>query len=140
VPTNLLRGPDAKLYGTLFHCANVLTPGAAGAIVEIRPNGTIQAVSFHSLPIAAAFGPDGFLYVLEYGNLVSPLSGRVLRTTPRQYGDFNGRPASDGTVVVDKLNFPIDVEFDRQGRLLILEGAELDPFKTNGRILRVRLF
>ncbi len=52
---------------------------------------------------------------------------------------ITGRPESDGTVVVTGLNFPIDIEFDRAGRLLILDSAELDPFKVNGRILRFDL-
>jgi len=139
VPTNLAEGPDGKIYATLFRCVNLFAPGALGAVVEIRPNGNIRAVSFHSLPIAATFGPDGFLYVLEYASLFNPATGRVLRTTPRSYDDFDGRPVSDGTVVVDELNFPIDLEFDREGRLLVLEAADLDPFKTSGRILRFHL-
>lgn len=138
VPTNLLKGPDGKVYATLFRCVNLFTPGAAGAIVEIKPTGGIQAVSFHSLPISATFGPDGYLYVLEYADLFNPQSGRVLKTRPRNYNDFDGRPESDGTVVIDQLNYPIDLEFDHQGRLLVLESAELDNFKANGRILRFR--
>ncbi len=139
VPTNVFEGPGGKVYGTLFRCSNLSTSDALGAIVEIKPNGAIQAVSFNRLPISGDFGPDGFLYVLEYANLFSPQSGRVLRTTPQSYNDFNGRPVSDGTVVVDNLNFPIDIQFDKAGRLLILESAELNPFATNGRILRVML-
>lgn len=74
--------------------------------------------------------------MLEYANLFSPNSGRVLRTLPHNYDDFDGRPKSDGTVVIDHLNFPIDLEFDREGRLLILESAELDPYKIGGRVVR----
>jgi hypothetical protein len=139
VPTNLLEGPDGKVYATLFRCVNLFAPGALGAIVEVRPNGRIHAVSFNSLPIAVTFGPDAALYVLEYASGFQPQSGRVLKTRPRSYADFNGRPFSDGTVVVDRLNFPIDLEFDREGRLLILESAELDPFRSTGRLLRVSL-
>ena len=139
VPTNIFRGPGGKLYATLFRCANLFQPGAGGAIVEVSPDGKARAVSFHSLPISATFGPDGHLYVLEYANLFSPNSGRVLRTTPQDYADFDGRPVSDGVVVVEGLNFPIDLEFDREGRLLVLESADLDPFKTDGRITRFRL-
>jgi hypothetical protein len=127
------------VYATLFRCVNLFAPGALGAIVEVRPNGRIHAVSFNSLPIAATFGPDGSLYVLEYASGFQPQSGRVLKTRPRSYADFNGRPFSDGTVVIDRLNFPIDLEFDREGRLLILESAELDPFRSTGRLLRVSL-
>lgn len=139
VPTNLLEGPGGKVYATLFRCVNLFAPGALGAIVEVRPNGRIRAVSFNSLPIAATFGPDGFLYVLEYASGFQPQSGRVLKTRPQSYADFNGRPVSDGTVVVDRLHFPIDLEFDQEGRLLILESAELDPFTSTGRLLRVSL-
>ncbi len=139
VPTNLVEGPNGKVYATLFRCVNLFAPGALGAIVEVQPSGRIHAVSFNSLPIAATFGPDGFLYVLEYAAGFQPQSGRVLKTRPKAYTDLNGRPVSDGTVVVDHLNFPIDVEFDREGRLLILESAEIDPFKSTGRLLRVSL-
>jgi hypothetical protein len=139
VPTNLIQGPGGKLYATIFRCVNFIQSGALGAIVQIKGKNKVQAVSFNSLPVSAAFGPDRKLYVLEYANQFSPNTGRVLRTTPRAYADFNGRSVSDGSVVVDKLNYPVDLKFDDRGRLVVLDSAEPLPYAATGRILRFTL-
>lgn len=140
VPTKVFQGPGNKLYVTLFYCVNERSPAALGGVAEVRPGtGEFHMVSFNRLPISGVVGPDGFLYVLEFSNMYAPNTGRVLRTRPRVYDDFNGRPVSDGEVVVDHLDYPVDMAFDPQGRLVIVESGTLDPFLVDGRVIRVTL-
>lgn len=139
VPIKVFEGPGSRLYVTLFFCSNERSPEALGGVVEVQPNGDFRMVSFHRLPISGAVGPDGFLYVLEYSNMYAPLTGRLLRTTPQAYNDFHGRPASDGEVLIDNLDYPVDMAFDAQGRLVIVESGTLDNFLVDGRVIRVTL-
>lgn len=139
VPIKVFQGPGNRLYVTLFFCVNERSPEALGGVAEVRPNGDFRMVSFNRLPISGAVGPDGLLYVLEYSNMYAPLTGRLLRTTPQEYNDFNGRPASDGQVLIDNLNYPVDMAFDAQGRLLIVESGALDNFIVAGRVIRITL-
>ncbi|HEX5715695.1 MAG TPA: ScyD/ScyE family protein [Thermoanaerobaculia bacterium] len=139
VPIKVLQGPGDRLYVTLFFCSNAANQDAQGGIAEVRPDGSFRMVSFNRLPISAAVGPDGFLYVLEFSNMYAPHTGRLLRTTPKEYNDFNGRPASDGEVLIENLDYPVDMAFDAQGRLVIVESGTLDSFLVDGRVIRVTL-
>jgi hypothetical protein len=140
VPVKVFQGPDNLLYVTLFRCVNEVTAGAFGGVAEVNPaTGDFHMVSFNRLPISGTIGPDGFLYVLEFSNQDAPKSGRVLRTRPQNYDDFNGRPVSDGEVVVNHLDYPVDMAFDPQGRLVIVESGTLDAFTVDGRVIRVTL-
>jgi hypothetical protein len=140
VPTKVFQGPENRLYVTLFYCVNERSSAALGGVAEVRPGtGEFHMVSFNRLPISGTVGPDGFLYVLEFSNMYAPHTGRVLRTRPKVYDDFNGRPVSDGEVVIDNLDYPVDMAFDSQGRLVIVESGTLDPFLVDGRVIRVTL-
>lgn len=139
VPIKVFQGPGDRLYVTLFFCVNAGSQAALGGIAEVRPDGNFRMVSFNRLPISGAVGPDGFLYVLEYSNQYAPHTGRVLRTRPQEYNDFNGRPESDGEVVIDNLDYPVDLAFDAQGRLVIVESGTLDSFLVDGRVIRIAL-
>ena len=139
VPIKVFPGPGDRLYVTLFFCSNAASQDAQGGIAEVRPDGTFRMVSFNRLPISGVVGPDGFLYVLEFSNQCAPLTGRLLRTTPKEYNDFNGRPASDGEVLIENLDYPVDMAFDMQGRLVIVESGTLDSFLVDGRVIRVDL-
>lgn len=139
VPTKVFRGPGHKLYVTLFFCVNAQSSEALGGVARIREGGDFRMVSFNRLPISGAFGPDGHLYVLELADMFAPGTGRVLRTLPEPYDDYDGRPVSDGEVVVDHLDYPVDFAFDPAGRLVIVEAGTLDPFATAGRLIRVEL-
>lgn len=139
VPVKVFQGPGDRLYVTLFFCSNAASLEALGGVAEVRPNGEFHMVSFNRLPISGAMGPDGFLYVLEYSNMYAPHTGRLLRTRPQSYNDFNGRPVSDGEVLIENLNYPVDMAFDAQGRLVILESGTLDSFLAAGRVIRVTL-
>lgn len=139
VPTKVFDGPGNRLYVTLFFCVNERSQAALGGVAEVKPDGDFHMVSFNRLPISGTVGPDGFLYVLEYSNMYAPLTGRLLRTTPQAYNDFNGRPVSDGQVLIDNLDYPVDMAFDAQGRLVIVESGTLDNFLVDGRVIRVTL-
>ena len=139
VPIKVFQGPGDRLYVTLFFGSNAGSPEALGGVVEVRPDGNFRMVSFNRLPISGAVGPDGFLYVLEFSNMYAPHTGRLLRTRPQEYNDFNGRPVSDGEVLIDNLDYPVDMSFDAQGRLVIVESGTLDSFVAEGRVIRVTL-
>ena len=139
VPTKVFAGPGNSLYVTLFYCINAQSSEALGGIAEVQENGDFRMVSFNRLPISGAIGPDGYLYVLEFADLFAPGTGRVLRTTPQQHDDYDGRPTSDGEVVIENLDYPVDFAFDPQGRLVIVESGTLDPYATGGRLVRVTL-
>lgn len=139
VPIKVIQGPGDRLYVTLFFGSNAGSEEALGGVVEVRPDGSFRMVSFNRLPISAAVGPDGSFYVLEFSNLYAPLTGRLLRTTPKEYNDFNGRPTSDGEVLIENLDYPVDMAFDAQGRLVIVESGTLDSFVAEGRVIRVTL-
>lgn len=139
VPIKVFQGPGDRLYVTLFFCVNAASEAALGGVAEVRPDGNFRMVSFNRLPISGAVGPDGFLYVLEYSNQYAPHTGRLLRTRPQEYNDFNGRPASDGEVLIDNLDYPVDMSFDAQGRLVIVESGTLDSFLVDGRVIRITL-
>ncbi|MFP5284675.1 MAG: ScyD/ScyE family protein, partial [Thermoanaerobaculia bacterium] len=89
VPIKVFQGPGDRLYVTLFFGSNAGSEEALGGVVEVRPDGTFHMVSFNRLPISAAVGPDGRLYVLEFSNMYAPHTGRLLRTAPKEYNDFN---------------------------------------------------
>lgn len=139
VPIKVFQGPGDRLYVTLFFGSNAASPEALGGVAEVRPDGSFRMVSFNRLPISGAVGPDGSLYVLEFSNMYAPHTGRLLRTTPKDYNDFNGRPASDGEVLIENLDYPVDMAFDAQGRLVIVESGTLDSFVAEGRVIRVTL-
>lgn len=139
VPIKVFQGPGDRLFVTLFFCVNAESDAALGGVADVRPDGSFRMVSFNRLPISGAMGPDGFLYVLEYSNRYSPHTGRVLRTRPQEHNDFNGRPVSDGEVVIDQLDYPVDMAFDAQGRLVIIESGTLDSFLVDGRVVRFTL-
>lgn len=140
VPINLLESPNNKLYVTLFYGPNAGSSEALGGVAEVKNNGTFEMVSFHRLPISATFGPDGKLYVLEYADQLAPNTGRVLRVNPQSYGNyFDGKPVSDGTVIINGLNYPVDLAFDPQGDLVVLESGSLNPFQSVARLLRFSL-
>jgi hypothetical protein len=42
-------------------------------------------------------------------------------------------------VLIDNLDYPVDMSFDAQGRLVIVESGTLDSFLVDGRVIRVTL-
>ncbi|HEV2856690.1 MAG TPA: hypothetical protein VHC97_28135 [Thermoanaerobaculia bacterium] len=42
-------------------------------------------------------------------------------------------------MLIDNLDYPVDMSFDAQGRLVIVESGTLDSFLVDGRVIRVTL-
>jgi plastocyanin len=100
-----------------------ITDGNYQRIFKVSPTGTITTlVDFPGDPttVGAAAGPDGSLYVAQFGAApYTPGSSRV------------DRVALDGTVttgVVKNLTTPVDVAFGPDGTLYVLQfAAQFDP-------------
>ncbi|HEX6871714.1 MAG TPA: ScyD/ScyE family protein [Micromonosporaceae bacterium] len=137
-PYGIAVGP----YGTVVANAgghdsmgnNLLLVSNNGAITELAqfpdrapaadPTRTIRAV-----PTTVAQGPDGAFYVGELsGAPFYPNEARVWRVVP-------GQPA---TVYAQGFTTIIDIAFDEQGRLIVLQTSG-DPFDTelDGALIRV---
>ena len=107
-----------ELGGNLY-----ITDGNYNRVLKVTPQGTVSTlVDFRGDPTStgAAAGPDGNLYVAQFG--LAPYtagSGHVDRVTP------------DGTVtegVVGNLTTPVDVAFAPDGTLFVLQfAAQFDP-------------
>jgi hypothetical protein len=94
-------------------------------VPNANPNDTIESV-----PTTVEQGPDGAFYVGELtGAPFYPGEARIWRVVP-------GQPA---TVFADGLTLITDIQFDEQGRLIVLETAQDNPFDTDqdGTLLRI---
>jgi len=138
-PYGVATGP----YGTVV--ANAGGPEFAGNdLLLVKPNGTITQLAqfparhpaadptdtIESVPTAVAQGPDGAFYVGELtGAPFYPGEARVWRVVP-------GQPA---TVYAQGFTLITDLAFDAQGRLIVLETAQDNPFDTDqdGALIRV---
>lgn len=131
VPTGLARGPDGRLYATLFgpfpHA-----PGG-GRVDRVEADGSTRTVlGGLTMPIAVAFDRGGVMYLLQFAGGLDlqprlqfrPKSGRLLRVV-------DGRPE----VVFDELRYPTFLVLAPDGGLLIGDrGAISTP--GSGRVLR----
>jgi hypothetical protein len=138
-PYGVIVGP----YGTVVANAggpsrdrgnNLILVKPNGAIVELaqfpqRPSITDPNELIESVPTCVAQGPDGAFYVGELtGDPFFPGEARVWRVVP-------GQPA---TVYAAGFTTIIDVAFDEQGRLLVLQTSN-NPFTAtaDGALIRV---
>jgi hypothetical protein len=138
-PYGLATGP----FGTVV--ANAGGPEFAGNdLLLVRPNGSITQLAhfpardpaadptdtIESVPTCVAQGPDGAFYVGELtGAPFYPGEARIWRVVP-------GQPA---TVYLTGFTLVIDCAFDQQGRLIVLQTAQDNPFDTDqdGALIRV---
>jgi sugar lactone lactonase YvrE len=76
-------GPDGRLYALEFSpAAGYPTPGV-GKVVRIDWDGTIEDVATGlTVPTGMTFGPDGDLYVSDFG-AAPPGAGQIVRISVR---------------------------------------------------------
>ncbi|HEV2123031.1 MAG TPA: ScyD/ScyE family protein [Chloroflexota bacterium] len=123
VPTGVAVGPDGAVYVGLYGGGPPVT--GRSKVVRVSPAGVVsEVVTGLSNIIDVEVGPDRHLYVVELSAgidlsaqppVVQP--GRVLRVLP------NGSTQ----VVVDGLEFPGGMTFDRQGTLFITTNTVTPP-------------
>ena len=126
VPSNVVIGPDGNFYVGLLTGFPTVTGGAK--VLRVTPGGAVSdAVTGLTSVSWVAFGPDGLLYVVEFG-VEAPNSGRITRVL------------ADGTkqVVADGLNNPNGVAFDKAGNLYVaVNGSTAPNDGPLGQILRM---
>jgi hypothetical protein len=113
---------------------NLLAVHRNGTVVELaqfpeRPSAADPEVLVRAVPTSVARGPDGALYVGELsGAPFFPGEARVWRVVP-------GQPP---TVHAQGFTTIIDIAFDHQGRLIVLQTGP-DPFDAalEGALIRV---
>jgi sugar lactone lactonase YvrE len=126
-PYSMIPDPEQRRF--------LVTDGATGWVLAVGLDGRIQVfseVEGHEVLTGIVGGPDGAPYVTSFSQLPHATGdGAVLRLDP------------DGTfdVAIDGLTTPIDVAFDSEGRLYVLEflnGTETGrPYQgETGRLLR----
>ena len=129
-------GPDGFLYGPVFTQGFVVKVdvGEPGDLASTDPygDGTIVPISFgFDYPVAAKFGPDGLLTVLDQNGEVSKVdieTGTKTLFTTLQPGLDNLAFDSDGTLYVSNADFGWIVEIlpNRQARTII-KGGMIGP-------------
>ncbi|MDP9359729.1 MAG: ScyD/ScyE family protein [Chloroflexota bacterium] len=124
VPTGIAAAPDGSLY-VGFLSGFPFLPGTA-KVVRVAPDGTTtDAVTGVTAVADVELGPDGLLYVVEFGTFDATTqppgwaadSGRVLRIL------------ADGTqeVVAQGLNKPNGMAFDTVGNLYLGVNSDVPP-------------
>jgi hypothetical protein len=130
-------------YGTAVANAGGPGPNRGNNLLLVKPNGAISelaqfperpsitdpSVLIRAVPTTVARGPDGAFYVGELtGDPFFAGEARVWRVVP-------GQPA---TIHAQGFTTIIDLAFDEQGRLLVLQTSN-DPFDTemDGTLIRV---
>lgn len=130
----VLSNPFAMLYQDEYR-RFLITDGATGHVVSAGLDGSVEVfsrVEGHHVLTGIASEPGGAVHVASFSPLPHPEgAGSILRL------DVDGRAVP----VVEGLTMPIDLAFDREGRMLVLEfagGSEDDPYGgTPGSLLRL---
>ncbi|HEX2499500.1 MAG TPA: ScyD/ScyE family protein [Actinomycetes bacterium] len=124
---------------------SIVTDAAGNDVLRVKPDGSIQTLAvihdriigafvIESVPTSVVEGPDGALYIGELSGFPYPKGvARVLRLVPGQ----------EETEYATGFTNIIDIAFDSQGRLLVLEiakeGLFLPEDTVTGRLARVEL-
>ena len=134
VPTGIVVGPDRAVYhGLLSGFPYNIGDGVVSRIDADR--NVSDFVLGVTMPIDIAWGPDGLLYILEFGQglddgappAITAASGRVLR---RNRGRLD--------LVIDGLNYPYAMVFGPSGDLWITVNSSFGE-PGSGQLIRVTL-
>jgi hypothetical protein len=133
-PASIAVNPYALIPDPANH-RFLVSDGASGQVLAAGLDGKIEVyspVEGHEVLTGLAWGPDGLPYVASFSQLPHQAgAGAILRLQP------NGT----AEVVLDNLTTPIDLAFDKAGRLYVLEfifaDTSGDPYREKtGRLLR----
>jgi hypothetical protein len=137
--TNPAGGPlDSNPYGLLASPGRrVLADAGANALLQVKANGDISTVavfpsrptrSTDSVPTAVTIGPDGAYYVSELtGMPFPPGTARVYRIVPD----------AEPEIWLDGFTTIVDLEFDHDGTLYVLQHATGNGLAGPGQLIRV---
>ncbi|MFJ9431944.1 ScyD/ScyE family protein [Streptomyces sp. NPDC101490] len=111
---------------------DILMVSDSGAVrmVALLPDQIVDGSPSEAVPTTIVRGPDGAFYISEYGGEPTRIGkARIWRLVP----------GKTPTVVTSGFTGVIDLAFDRQGRMLVLELAErgFDSPDRTGRLVRV---
>ncbi len=123
-PYSFVLAPD----GSAFFVADAAT----GSVLRVAADGevsTFAAVAGHEVLTGMTWGPDGRLYVASFGQLPHPDgSGSIVAV------DMTGAHE----IVADDLTMPIDVGFDSDGGMFVLEYSSPEREPTGSDAYRDR--
>lgn len=134
-PASFAANPYAMIPDAA-HDRFLVADGATGQVLAAGLDGDLRVyspVEGHEVLTGIAWGRDGLPYVASFSQLPHPAgAGAILRV----------RADGSSEVVADGLDTPIDLAFDRAGRLYVLEfaaaGVGADPYRNRlGRLVRL---
>ena len=108
----------------------LVSPAGEVSMATAMPDQTIDGKTVESVPSAIALGPDGAYYISEYSGEPTVIgAARVWRWAP----------GTAPEVVHSGFTGIIDLTFDEQGRMLVLELAQegFDAADRTGRLVRL---
>jgi hypothetical protein len=138
-------GADSNPYGILaLPSRRIVTDAGGNSLVEARADGTTRTLAVfpsrqvlplpgpptQAVPTSVAQGPDGWFYVGQLTGFPFPSGGAVVWRVPPEGGDPEVCATGFTTI--------IDLTFDQQGRLYVLEFASGLGFPVDtGRLSRL---
>jgi plastocyanin len=86
-PIDVAFGPDGTMYvlqyAAEFSAERLRYIGHGGEVQRVNPDGSVTPIVIGLMfPTAMTFGPDGALYVANYGNEANDGQGQILRVVP----------------------------------------------------------
>jgi sugar lactone lactonase YvrE len=124
LPTSVARHPDGTLVVTHFGAEPFPAAGQSptGRVVQVAPDGRWQPL-YEGLrfPIAAAFAPNGLLYVVEFAAGYDAANRRFLPGTGRVLA--LGPELRQRRTVIRDVDYPTAIAFSPGGDLYVTEGG-----------------
>jgi len=140
-PSGVAVGPDGSIYTADYNRNRILRVGTDGVMTTIAGNGTAgyggdggpATSAMFSNPIDVAVGPDGSIYIADYGNnRIRRVSPDGIITTVAGNGDTYYFRGGDGIPATNAaIYFPTGVAVGPDGSIYIAD-------RGNNRIRRVR--